>query len=165
MKQLNNMCGGNMTHKIISFALLVIALGIFGCSSERYAQNNRSHSMRRDTLRMMTRQDVINLSKAGVSDSLIISMMDATDTWFELKPQEVIDLKNAGVSENVISAMMEQPSKQSGQSSGQTATGYYVYPPYYWYYGYYPYWYSYPRFSVSLGFHGSHGFRHSGRFR
>ena len=42
--------------------------------------------------------DVIALSKAGVSDSLIIGMMDATDSWFQLKTQDVIDLRNAGVS-------------------------------------------------------------------
>ena len=48
----------------------------------------------------MSQQDVINLSKAGVSDSLIMNMMDATDTWFQLKPQEVIDLRNAAVGSN-----------------------------------------------------------------
>jgi len=126
------MYGGNMAHKIISFAFLVIALSLFGCASERYTQNDRDHSMRRDTLRRMTQQDVINLSKAGVSDSLIVDMMDATDTWFQLKPQEVIDLRNAGVSEKVISA---------------------AYPPYFWYGGFYPDWY-YPRFSLRMGFHG-----------
>jgi hypothetical protein len=154
------MCGGNMAHKIISFAFLVMALSLFGCASERYAQNDKDHSMRRDTLRRMSQQDVINLSKAGVSDTLIIGMMDATDTWFQLKPQEVIDLKSAGVSEKVISAMMTQPGEASNQSSRHDAVGYYIYPSYFWYDGYYPDWY-YPRFSVRLGFHG---FYH-GRFR
>jgi hypothetical protein len=48
----------------------------------------------------MNQQDVINLSKAGMSDSRIMNMMDATDTWFQLKPQEVIDLRNAAVGSN-----------------------------------------------------------------
>jgi hypothetical protein len=141
-----------MAHKIISFAFLVIALGLFGCASERYTQNDRDHSMRRDTLRRMSQQDVINLSKAGVSDSLIMSMMDATDTWFQLKPQEVIDLRNAGVSEKVISAMMQQPDEPS---SSPGVVRYYAYPPYFWYDGFYPDWY-YPQFSVGLRFHGFH---------
>ena len=142
-----------MTHKIISFAFLAMALGLFGCASERYAQNDKDHSMRRDTLRRMTQQDVINLSKAGVSDSLIVDMMDATDTWFQLKPQEVIDLKSAGVSEKVISAMMQQPGEPSSQSSSPGVVQYYAYPPYFWYDGFYPGWY-YPRFSARWGFNG-----------
>jgi hypothetical protein len=149
------MYGGNMAHKIISFAFLVMALSLFGCASERYTQNDKDHSMRRDTLRRMSQQDVINLSKAGVSDSLIIDMMDATDTWFQLKPQEVIDLKNAGVNEKVISAMMTQPGEPSNPSGSSGAVHYYTYPPYFWYNGFYPDWY-YPRFSVGLGFRGFH---------
>ena len=149
-----------MTHKIISLAFVLAALSIVGCASERYSQNDKNHSMRRDTLRLMTQQEVIALSKSGVSDSLIVGMLDATDTWFQLKPQEVIDLKNAGVSEKVISAMMEQPAKPSGPSDNPSVERYYVYPPYYWYDGFYPYW-DYPRFSVRLGFHSFH---HHGRF-
>jgi hypothetical protein len=149
------MYGGIMVHKIISFTFLVLTLSLFGCASERYTQNDKDHSMRRDTLRRMTQQDVINLSKAGVSDSLIIDMLDATDTWFQLKPQEVIDLKNAGVNEKVISAMMTQPVEPSTQSSGPGMVHYYFYPPYFWYNGFYPDWY-YPQFSVRLGFHGFH---------
>jgi hypothetical protein len=146
-----------MAHKIFSFVFLLVALGFFGCTSERYAQNTKDHVMQRDTLKRMSEQDVINLSKAGMSDSLIIGMMDATDTWFQLKAQDVIDLKNAGVSEKVITAMMQQPSQSTSNSN---AARYYVYPPYYWYDGFYPYWY-YPRFSVRVG--GFHSF-HRGRF-
>jgi len=98
----------------------------------------------------MKMQDVIALSKADVSDSLIIAMMDATDTWFTLKTQDVLDLKNAGVSEKVIQAMMQQPSELAGQSSGPPVVRYYTYPPYFWYDGFYPYWY-YPSISVRLG--------------
>jgi hypothetical protein len=152
-----------MTHKIISLTLLVFGLGILGCTSERYTQNDRYHSIRGDTLRSMTQQDIIVLSKAGVSDSLIISTMDATNTWFQLKPQEIINLKNAGLSERVISAMMEQPAVPSAQSDNTNIVRYYAYPPYYWYDDFYPYGWYHPRFSVRLGFHG--GFHHHGRFR
>ena len=117
--------------------------------------------MQRDTLRRMTQQDVIDMSKAGVSDSLIITMMDATDTWFKLTSKDVINLRNAGVNEKVISAMLQQPTEPSSQSGSKDLIKYYAYPPYYWNDGYYPYWY-YPRFSVRLGFSP---FRHHGRFR
>jgi hypothetical protein len=148
-----------MAQKIISFALLVMALGLFGCSSGLYTQNGKDHSTRKDTLRRMTQQDVINLSKAGLSDSLIINMMDATDSWFQLKSQDVIDLKNAGVSERVINAMMQQPGEPSSQSENPGATRSYVYPSYFLYDGFYPYWY-YPQFSVRLG----HRYFHPGYF-
>ncbi|MFZ1977007.1 MAG: hypothetical protein WAV76_03545 [Bacteroidota bacterium] len=146
-----------MTHKIISFAILLMALGLFGCASGGYTRIAKDHSMQRDTLRRMSQQDVINMSKAGVSDSLIIVMMDATNTWFHLKSQDVIDLKNAGVSEKVIAAMMQPPSPPSNQSGNSNTVMYYAYPPYYWYDGYYPYWY-YPGVSVRAGIRG--GFHH-----
>jgi hypothetical protein len=159
------MYGANMVNKIISFAFLVMVLGLFGCVSERYTQNDKDYAMRIDTLRRMSQQDVINLSKAGLSDSLIINMMDATDSWFQLKSQDVIDLKNAGVSEKVINAMMQQPSEPSNQSKNPGAVQYYVYPPYYWYYGYYPNWY-YPRFSIRMGNRSFHsGYFHHRGFR
>jgi len=44
---------------------------------------------------MMKQQDVIALSKAGVSDSLIVATMDATDSWFQLRAQDVLDLRGA----------------------------------------------------------------------
>ena len=144
-----------MTHKIISFAIFLMALGLAGCTSGGYTQIAKDHSMRRDTLRRMSQQDVINLSKAGVSDSLIIVMMDATNTWFQLKTQDVIDLKNAGVSEKVIAAMMQQPNPPANQSGSSSTVRYYVYPPYYWYDGYYPSWY-YPGISVRAGVRGFH---------
>jgi hypothetical protein len=152
-----------MTHKIFAIAFLMISLGLFGCASERYAQHGKDHSMQPDTLRVMKMQDVIALSKAGVSDSLIITMMDATDSWFQLKTQDVLELRNAGVSEKVIHAMMQQPSELSNQSSNSNGERYYAYPPYFWYGGFYPYWY-YPSFSMRLGyrsFHSGH-FHHRG---
>jgi hypothetical protein len=158
-----------MKLKIILFAFLVVSAGFAGCSAEQYAQAHRGHPMKVDTLRAMKINDVINLSKAGVSDSLIIGMMDATDTWFHLKAQDVIDLRNVGVSEKVIVAMMQPPPQPTGKSGDSNVSRYYVYPsPYwydgFWYGGYYPYWYG-PNFSIRMGyrphFHG--GFSHGGR--
>ncbi len=148
------------------FAAGVVAVFLIaGCAPSQYTQYHRAHMRRPDTLDQMKVQDIITLSKAGVSDSIIISEMDASDSWFHLKPQDIIDLKNAGVSDNVIKAMMAPPPK-SAAAAGDSSTVRYVYPPPYWWYdGFYPYWY-YPSFSIRVGryphFYG--GF-HMRRFR
>jgi hypothetical protein len=166
---IDNKLGGNMTHKFILLAFIVVGLGFAGCAAEQYTQTHKGYMMKVDSLRAMKMEDVIALSKAGVSDSLIIGMMDVTDSWFKLKTQDVLDLRNAGVSEKVISAMMQPPPQSSNKPSDSSVTRYYVYPPSYWYDGwwydgFYPYWY-YPSVSVRLGYHPYHsGFFHGRRF-
>ena len=145
-----------MNKKIAAVALLILFGGLVGCMPERYTQSRNDHQPQRDTLRMMKQEDVIALAKAGVSDSLIIATMDATDSWFQLKARDVLDLRNAGVSEKVIGAMMVQPSEPSNEPNNTTVVRYYDYP--YWsYYGYYPFSY-YPSFSIGLGSRSHHSF-------
>jgi hypothetical protein len=159
-----------MIYKMAAAVFFAILLGLVGCAAGGYTQYGMRHRERIDSLRVMTQQDVITLSKAGVSDSLIIAMMDATHTWFQLNAQDVINLKDAGVSENVIGAMLAEPPQPPEPSR------YYdhPYPPYYWYDGFYPFWY-YPAFSAGFGyypyrsfyfhsynFHNNNGFRGQG---
>jgi hypothetical protein len=157
-----------MKHTLFSLALIFLGLGFAGCAAEQYSQTHRGYSMKVDTLRAMKIDDVIALSKAGVSDSLIIGMMDATDSWFQLKTQDVLDLRSAGVSEKVVVAMMQPPSQSSNKSSDSSTSRYYIYPPYYWYDGFWyggntPYWYG-PSASVRLGYRSHYpGFHHGGR--
>jgi hypothetical protein len=159
-----------MKHTIIIMAAAILSVGLIGCASEQYTQNDRYRSMPADTTRMMKISDVVALSKAGASDSLIVATMDATNSWFKLTPQEVINLKKEGVSDKVITAMMEQPKQAVSQTnnSKKVVREYYMYPSDWWWwndwndpfwsYPYYPY---YP--SVSLGF-GGHGFYPHGGF-
>ena len=128
-----------MKHKFVILAFIVMAFGFAGCAAEQYSQTRKEHSMKVDSLRMMKVEDVIALSKAGVSDSLIIGMMDATDSWFHLKTQDVIDLRNDGVSERVIAAMMQPPPPPSGKTGDSNMVRYYAYPSLFWYDGFYPY--------------------------
>jgi hypothetical protein len=151
-----------MTHKLLMLVFTVTVFGFAGCAAGNYSETQRDHTLKADTLRMMKIQDVINLSKAGVSDSLIIGMMDATDSWFPLKTQDVIDLRNAGVNEKVIVAMIQPPAQPSGKTSDANRVQYYTYPSFWWYDGFYPYWY-YPSFSVRLGYHPL--YMHHRRFR
>jgi hypothetical protein len=157
--------GGVMWYKLSIIAFFVLAVGVGGCTSERYSQNYRGHQMKVDSLRVMKMQDVIDLSNAGVSDSLIIATMDATNSYFQLKAKDVLHLRKSGVSEAVISAMMQPPPESSNKSSASnnTVNRYYAYPyPYYWYDDFYPYWY-YPSFSVRLGgFYHRPAFIHGG---
>jgi hypothetical protein len=156
----------DMKQAAIAVIVLAFSLVTSGCVSERYAQHQRYHS-RPDTLAAMTKQDVIALSQAKVSDDVIISQIKASHSYFELSTQDILDLVNAGVSDKVIDAMIK-----TGETSekAERTRGYYYYPPYYWYAGYpylYP-WYSpfYLGFSVRYyhpfygyrGFLGSHGF-------
>ena len=131
-----------MKRTTISAVILAIFLTVAGCTSQRYAQYHREQPPV-DTLAMMKKQDVISLTKAGVSDSLIITMLATSHSWFQLKTQDVLDLKNAGVSDNVINAMIVS-NEPPIEGDRYAQDGYYYYLPYYWY-GYYPYW-SYPPF-------------------
>jgi hypothetical protein len=156
-----------MTSKYAAVVFFAISFGLVGCAAGGYTQYGMHGSRQVDSLRVMTKQDVITLSKAGVSDSLIIAMMDATHTWFHLNARDVLDLKNAGVGEKVIGAMLAEPPQPP-----ELPRHYYVYPPYYWYNGFYPFWY-YPTFSVGFGYHpyrafysrGGHGYRRTGGHR
>ncbi len=148
----------------IAAILLVCALASAGCYSERWAQYHRERPYRQDTLAVMTKDDVMALARAKVSDDVIISQIKASRSYFQLSTQDIIDLANAGVSDKVISAMIkaDEAAKQSGDEGGYA----YYYPPYYGYSGY-PYW-GYPWYpwypSLYLGFsfgryHPFYGYR------
>jgi hypothetical protein len=140
-----------MKYKLFLIAAILFPIGLIGCMSGQYAANYEYHSSPEVTLRMMKMQDVIDMSKAGVSDSLIIATMDATNSWFKLSPQDVINLKNAGVSEKVINAMMVQPAESTGQTKETKIVRYYYYPDDWWYDGFYQYWWYSPAFTIRTG--------------
>lgn len=143
------------------FAIALTGSTIVGCASEQYTHTTRDRGARIDTLHALKIADIVSLSKSGVSDSLIIAMMDATDSWYRLTPQEVIDLKNAGVSERVIAAMLQTPPEPPKPPQKSVVRYYYVDP----WWGYYSYWPT-PRFRAGIGLHPHGAFppRH-GRFR
>ncbi len=156
-----------MKQTTIFAVILVVFLSVAGCTSQRYTQYHRERPPVTDTLAMMKIQDVISLTRASVSDSLIITMLATSHSWFQLKTQDVLDLKSAGVSERVIDAMIVS-NEPPAEGDRYVQDGYYFYPPYYWY-GYYPYWY-YPSFYFGYSgyrpayisrpaYFGSYGFR------
>lgn len=153
-----------MKQMAIAAVVVVCSLAGAGCASERYAHHGRDWHARADTLDMMTKDDVIALSNAGVSDGVIIDQIKTTRSYFQLNTQDIVDLANAGVSDKVMSAMIK-----TDEAAGQSTGGYYgYYPPWYWYADYpfvYPW---YPSFFLgfSLGHHRpffGHGY-HAPRF-
>ena len=135
-----------MKRMAIAAVVVLCSLAGAGCASERYAHYDRARYSAPDTLDMMTKDDVIALSNAGVSDNVIIDQIKTTHSYFQLSTQDIVDLANAGVSDRVMSAMIksEEPVRSEG--------GYYssYYPSWYWYADYpfvYP-WYP----SFFLGF-------------
>lgn len=55
----------------------------------------------------LTPQDVVNMTKAGISDDVIIYEMGATRSSFFLTPEDEVELQQAGVSRKVIRAMKD----------------------------------------------------------
>jgi hypothetical protein len=147
-----------MKRAIIVGMALACSLAVLGCAAGQQAAKSGPAQ-----LAPMTTNDITALSKAGISDTVIVAMMTASGSQFNLKASDIIALADSGVSDNVIDAMIK-----TGDNSKQVDQSPAVYPyPWYPYYAYaYPYyiydpfwdpWY-YPWYSVRVGFnYGFHG--------
>jgi len=60
----------------------------------------------------LTNADVVQMAKAGLDETMIIKVIEANDTAFDVSPQAVMDLKNAGVSQPIIEAMLAAEAKK-----------------------------------------------------
>ena len=61
--------------------------------------------------------DVKELTRAGISDDVIISQIRNSRTVYRLSSADIIDLHNTGVSDKVIDFMISTPSLLGGSSS------------------------------------------------
>jgi hypothetical protein len=69
----------------------------------------------RSTASAVTPQEIVALSKAGVSDQVILALIERDQTVFAIAPDQLAELKNDGVSEQVVVAMLRssrQPPPQ-----------------------------------------------------
>ena len=64
----------------------------------------------------VTREEIVRLSKAGVSNELILALIDRDKTIFTISPDDLVALKSEGVSEPVVVAMLK-----SGRDEGDAA--------------------------------------------
>jgi hypothetical protein len=146
---------GAMKNILVIGVVLACSVTLFGCVSEQQATKGESAQVA-----PLTMNDVTALSKAGVSDSVIVSMINVSGSQFHLKPGDVVALADSGVSDNVIQAMIKTPetSKKAEQPQIVYASPWY---PYYWdpYYPFDPFWdpWYYPGYSVRLGYYGGFG--------
>ena len=58
----------------------------------------------------MTNDEVISLTKAGLSSSIIVGKIKSSATKFDLSTDSLIKLKQAGVSDDIVGAMLESKS-------------------------------------------------------
>jgi len=118
--------------------------------------------------------DVIRMSKAGVSEDSIVEFVQKTDGRFEVTADDVIAMSEAGVPKAVIHAVVNEAKASQGdrrtterqqvveRSTVVVAPGYGYYRPYYYDPFYDPFWYQ-PRLSFSFGFGGyGRGYHHGG---
>jgi len=119
------------------FAALVVAasVALTATASAEVGGSERDGPAAGDTIARMTIDDVMLLSKAGISDSLIIFMIESSGSTFQLTTHDVIDLARAGVPEDVIEQMVSSRTEQA-----EAAEGGYISDEPYWYGVAYPYW-------------------------
>jgi hypothetical protein len=136
----------------LSFGVIALLLAVGGCVPSSYTRTANVQAAEQDTVQRppMTVQDVIDLSKAGVSDNLIIAQMKSTHSYFELNTDDIIALKQAGVDDTVITAMINsQPRSAVPYYRRAYLYGDWYYP---YYYGYDPWFYS--PFYFDFGYYG-----------
>jgi len=64
----------------------------------------------------VTREEIVKLARSGVSDEVILAVVDRDKTIFALSPDDLVALKGQGVSETVLMAMIK-----SGREEGEAA--------------------------------------------
>lgn len=97
-----------MKQRFILSSLLALALCCV-LSSHAVAQNE-----------VMTNDEVISLTKAGLSQSIIIGKIRTAKSNFDMSTDALIKLKQAGVSDEIVAAMLEA---KSGRSTAAAPAG------------------------------------------
>ncbi len=64
----------------------------------------------------LTNQDVITMSKSGLSDSTIASAIKANETNFDVSPAGLIELQKSGVHQPVLDAVLDAAAKKHNAS-------------------------------------------------
>ena len=93
-----------MRHSFI-FSLLIALFVCAGSLSNVAAQDE-----------VMTNDEVISLTKAGLSPAIIIGKIRSGKSNFDLSTDSLIKLKQSGVSDEIVSAMLEAKSGRSTAS-------------------------------------------------
>src|SRR5438132_34008 len=73
------------------------------------------------TASAVTIDQIVALTRAGVTDAVILALIDRDKTIFSIEPEQLINLKSAGVSEPVILAMLKS-GREEGDRAAQAAS-------------------------------------------
>lgn len=98
-----------MKRIVVGAMALVLMFVATGCMSAYYSRYDEMLDSDVDTLQVpaMSKQDVIDLTKEGIGDDIIINQLQTTASTFQLNTRDIIDLKKAGISAKVINAMIK----------------------------------------------------------
>jgi hypothetical protein len=69
----------------------------------------------------VTLDQVVALARAGVTDAVILALIDRDKTIFSIEPEQIVALRDAGVSEPVILAMLKS-GREEGERAAQAAS-------------------------------------------
>ncbi|MCA9728501.1 MAG: hypothetical protein KC729_12505 [Candidatus Eisenbacteria bacterium] len=119
----------------------------------------------------MSVSDVLDLLRAGVSESVILDQVDAEDARFQLDTEDILALKNMGASDDLVRALIATGDDGDERDDADWTDDYYAndyyrsqpssvtlsfaYDPfgYYWYCSPYYYGYYYPFRTVDFGWY------------
>jgi hypothetical protein len=74
------------------------------------------------TVSAVTLDQVVALRKAGVTDAVILALIERDHTVFSIQPEQIVELKRDGLSEALIIAMLK--SGQAGEEAIRTESVY-----------------------------------------
>ena len=69
----------------------------------------------------VTIDQIVALARAGVTDTVILALIDRDKTIFTIEPDQLVALRDAGVSEPVILAMLKS-GREEGERAAQAAS-------------------------------------------
>jgi hypothetical protein len=135
--------------------LLAIPLALAGCVYERVAREPAAPSGP-----PVTREEMERLSAAGVSEPVLIELVEKRGAR-PVSADDLVALKKAGASDAVVQKMIASETKEPEVVLVEQPT--YYYPrPYYPHPWYYDPWYCYPSIGFGFGYHSHRRHRHSG---
>ncbi|HJZ70236.1 MAG TPA: hypothetical protein VKE51_00775 [Vicinamibacterales bacterium] len=68
----------------------------------------------------VTVEQIVELSRSGVTEAVILALIDRDKTIFALEPEQLVTLKAQGVSDTVILAMLKN-GREEGERAAQAA--------------------------------------------
>jgi hypothetical protein len=72
--------------------------------------------------KVLHNQDLIEMSKAGLSDQAIVALLGKSKTDFDVSPAGLVQLRKAGVSNKVIEVMVGAPAAEDVRSPSNKST-------------------------------------------